>query len=69
MKALHQRYAFNHACKSLIMNTLFFFYKEIKKQSELGSEHIQNRSLELKVEALKQAKSNDEQRKKEGSTL
>ena len=43
--------------------------KEINKQSELRFEHILNGSLELKVEALKQAKSNEEQRKKEGSTL
>ena len=40
---------------------LVFFAKKLT--------NIQNRSLELKVEALKQAKSNDEQRKKEGSTL
>ena len=57
------------SCMQELDNEHLFFCKEINKPSELRLEHIQNGSLELKVESLKQAKSNDEQRKKEGSTL
>ena len=57
------------SCMQELDNEHLVFCKEINKQSELRFEHIQNRSLELKIEALKQAKSNDEQRKKKRLTL
>ena len=41
----------------------------MKKESELRFEHILNGSLGKKVEALQQAKLNEEQRKKEIPTL
>ena len=57
------------SCMQELDNEHLVFCKEINKQSELRFEHILNGSLELKIEALKQAKSNEEQRKKEESTL
>ena len=57
------------SCMQEIDNEHLVFCKEMNKESELRFEHILNGSLEKKVEALKQAKSNEEQRKKEIPTL
>ena len=56
------------SCKQDLDNEHLFFCQKINTQSEIRFHHILNESLAEKNEALKQAKSNENRRKKEKET-